>query len=72
MKLNKQIEKIRKAWNVIMVDTETITVYDEEEKILYQPRFKGVNKISRLITNRYKKRNFINKKILNFEWEKLI
>lgn len=73
-KLKKEIKKIRKAWKVKMTDPnkQSITIYDTEKRTLFQPRLKEANKIIDRIVYRYKTYDFDDKKILNFEWEKLI
>ena len=74
IKLKTDIDKLRRAWKVIMVDKNEypITVYDTKIKSLYQPRLKNAYDIIDTIEKRNKTHSFKDKKILNFEWEQLI
>lgn len=74
IKRKTNVNKMRKAWKVVNIDNtgNNITVYDEETKTMYQPRpFNHPDNIL-MVKNRYFRKNFSNKKILNFEWEQLL
>lgn len=63
----------RSGRKIVVSDSVDITTYDDTNKLLYVPQkvHDNIKQIRSTVIERYKKKDFSQKKILNFEWTRV-